>query len=101
MFELNVFDFEKDEIKKTVKRNFCPTYLYIEFERTRAEVEKNNLKNDLEILDTLCEPFLKLFPDLTKEEYYNGTVIGDIMYLFGFIVNKAVSVRSNSPSKNA
>ena len=44
MFKLDLFDFEKDEIIRTVERNFCPTILYIEFEKIREKVEEEKAK---------------------------------------------------------
>ena len=100
MFKLDLYDFDKNEVIKTVERGFCPTYLYIEFEKVREEVEKEKITSDIVIIDRLCETFLKLFPELTKEEYYNNTVIGDLMFIYGQIVNKAATITS-FPRKNA
>jgi hypothetical protein len=100
MFKLNLYDFEKNEIVKTVEREFCPTYIYIEFEKVREEVEAGNITRDVVIVDKLCDSFLKFFPTLTKEEYYEHTVIGDIMFIYGLIIGKAATIRS-FPLKNA
>lgn len=99
MFKLNLFDFEKDEIIKTLEKKFCPTYIYIEFERIREEVEKAGKMTDIELIDRLCGTFLKFFPELTKEEYYENTVLGDVLYIYAQIVSKAATLKSFS-SKN-
>lgn len=100
MFKLDLYDFESNKVIKTVHKAFCPTYIYIEFEKVREDVEKQNISNDIEVVNLLCDTFLKLFPELTKEEYYNNTVIGDLMFIFGQIVNKAATITS-FPRKNA
>lgn len=99
MFKLDLFDFEKNEVIKSVQRDFCPTYLYIEFEKVREEVQSAEITSDVKIIDKLCPAFLKLFPELTKDEYYKNTVIGDLMYIFGQIVNKS-STLTSFPRKN-
>lgn len=99
MFKLDLYNFETNEKIKTVERAFCPTYLYIEFEKVREEVEKAKITSDIELVDLLCDTFLKFFPTLTKDEYYNNTVIGDLMFIYAQIINKAATIKS-FPEKN-
>lgn len=100
MFKLDLFDFEKDEIIRTVERNFCPTILYIEFEKIREKVEEEKITDQIAILDELRDAFLKFFPTLTAEEFYNNTVIGDVLYIYQQIIGKATTIKS-FPTKNA
>ena len=97
MFKLNLFDFEQDKIIKTLERKFCPTYVYIEFERVREEVAKDGKMSDITLIDKLCDTFLKFYPELTKEEYYNNTVLGDVLFIYSQVISKASALRSVSP----
>ena len=93
MFTLNVYDFEKDEIKKTEKRALCPSKIYIEFADVNETADK---KTGNELIEELKAPVMHLFPGLTSEEYDNCLTIGDILGVFYDVVQRAPGIRSTN-----
>lgn len=93
MFTLNVYDFEKDELKRTEKRTLCPSKIYIAF----ADVnEKADEKDGTKLIEDLKSPMMLLFPGLTSEEYDNCLTIGDILGVFWDVMQRAPSIRSST-----
>ncbi len=99
MLYLNVCDFEEDKIKKTVTRNFCPTKIYLEF----CDIQENaSTKTSAELIEELRGPMMRLFPELTDEDYEN-VLIGDVLGVFTDVLRTAPNVRtppSDAATKN-
>ena len=98
-FELPIYKEKSGKVEKTYKRDFISVSLFLKYQKINEELLANKMLSDEEFLNALKELFLETFPDLTEEEYLNGTDVGQVIFLCNSIIRKATKFQSGN-SKN-
>lgn len=99
-FELHTYNMETEEVEKTLQRNIMPISLYIKFQQYSEKVLSEKVKDDSELYAGLCDLFVELFPEMTKDEYNTKTDPGEVLVVFKNILDKATKFEPGN-AKNA
>ena len=98
-FELPIYDAKSGKQVKLCKRDFISVSLFLKYQKLNEELLSNKVTDDNEFLNAVKDLFLETFSDLTEQEYLNGTDVGQVIFLFNAIVQKATKFQSGN-SKN-
>lgn len=98
-FELPIYDEKSGKQIKLCKRDFMSVSLFLKYQKLNEELLSNKITDDKQFLDAVKELFLDTFTEMTEQEYLNGTDVGQVIYVFNSVVQKATKFQAGN-SKN-